>query len=1031
MLQHLKRFLFSNKLTTLLLFIVIAAAGIATFIENDYGTPAAKKVIYNTHWFELVILLLALNLVGNIFKFKLYSKRKMPVFLFHVAWIVIIIGAGVTRYFGYEGMMHIREGSSSKTMISAETYTQFSLNDGKKQLVIDKPVLLNGLYNSEFDYEFDFEGNEVWIKYVDFVPNSRDSLFPDAGGEDIIELVTIGKNGRESVYLKSGDTRMFGPFPVAYNVAEPGEMAIKLMSNGEKVQVLSPYDIEYMKMSDQSSGVISRDTVADFSQRQLFSIGETKIVFKDRFQEAMLKKVSLPKEDQRGEDVLIVDFTVGDNRKRVNLPGGNGYVSPRENFRLGGLNFSASYGAKLVELPFSILLRDFQLENYPGSENPSSYASEVTLVDPEQSINEDHRIYMNHVLDHRGYRFFQSSYDQDQMGTVLSVNHDGLGSFITYIGYALLALGMILSLILPGTRFRSLRTKLRKLKNKRLQRYATLITLLLSLNAIAQEPVEIPESHADKFDRIVVQGADGRFMPMQTFSSQIARKITAAKMYRGLTPSQLVLSMMYDRPYWQAKKFIKLEHKQLAEELGAEKVQIGMSNMYFVAFADMFKDHGYVLKDKVDNAMRTPEAERSKYQKDILKLDERLNIAFMVFNDGGIFRMFPNPKTPDGAWYTNGDFESFGDTSQLFVRHIVPLYMSAIESAEQQQNWDVADSTLNFIAVFQENFGHHVMPSNQKIDMEMTYNRMKFYDRSMMVYLLLGIILLVLSLIEVFRHSKLLNILQWVIIALLGLTFLYHLTGLAMRWWISGHAPWSNAYEALTYIAWGTMLAGFIFVKSSRITMAATTLLAGMTLFVAWLNWLNPEITNLEPVLKSYWLTIHVAIITSSYAFLGLGAILSIVNLILMMVANGRERIKDVINELTYISEMTVTIGTFAAAIGTFLGGVWANESWGRYWGWDPKETWALIIVLTYSIVLHLRLVPGWKGKYLYNVTTLFAYSSVLMTFFGVNYYLSGLHSYAGGTPPEMPAFVVPTLILLVGISVIAYFRWNFKGEKS
>jgi len=238
----------------------------------------------------------------------------------------------------------------------------------------------------------------------------------------------------------------------------------------------------------------------------------------------------------------------------------------------------------------------------------------------------------------------------------------------------------------------------------------------------------------------------------------------------------------------------------------------------------------------------------------------------------------------------------------------------------------------------------------------------------------------------------------------------------------------------LTFIAWGTMLAGFLFVRSSKITMSATAILAGLTLFVAWLDWLNPAITNLEPVLKSYWLTIHVAIITSSYSFLGLGAILGITNMLLMIARNKRnkEHLGDSIDELTYISEMTITIGTFAAAIGTFLGGVWANESWGRYWGWDPKETWALVIVLTYTVILHLRLIPGMKGKYIFNLSSILGYGTVLMTFFGVNYYLSGLHSYAGGSAPPLPTFVIPTVILIFLVCVFAGIRHHdLKSDQS
>ncbi len=1028
MLELIKKIIFSSRTLALLLFVFTFSIGLATFIENDYGTPASKMLIYNTHWFELVILLLGVNLVGSIVKYKLYRKKKLPVFLFHVAWIVIVIGAGVTRYYGFEGSMHIKEGQSEDRMVSQRTFIQFRLDDKVKQLVIDKPVLMNGYRNDHFDYDLEFQGKKINIKYLDFLTNAVDSVVEVDNGKDIIELVTVGKNGRKSVFLAKGETQMFGPFPISYDAVETSSMAIKIKSSENGLMVLSPYDMNYLKMDDQSQGMITRDSLQPFEQRRLYVIGDTRIVYKTKFTNGELRKVAMEKDKATGEDVLKVAVSSGSEEKILFLPGGQGYVSPKTMTTINGLNFMGSYGAKFYPLPFSLKLNEFQLETYPGTSSPSSYASEVTLIDESKNISENHRIYMNHVLDYGGYRFFQSSYDEDMKGTVLSVNHDLAGTVITYIGYVLLALGMILTFIGRNTRFNSLRKKLAKLKAKRLKSLAMILVLIVSVPTLAvdQERIEIPLEHIQKFDKLIVQGSDGRFMPIQSYTSQLARKITSSKKYKGLTASQFIFGMIYDRAYWQGQKIIKLEHPVLAEEFDAEVEKIGMSDMYYVSFEQMFDDKvGYILAEKVKAANRKPMAERTMYDKELIKLDERINVAFLIFEEGAIFKLFPHPDNPDGGWYSNSQADEFSDTTQLFVKHIMPLYMSTVQESFDANDWKGADKTLGFIADYQVKFGHHVLPAPEIINLELTYNKYNFFNRSMGLYLLVGFLLLFFSFLDIFYRHRLIGIIQWGLIIILAATFVFHGIGLGIRWKISGHAPWSNAYEALTYIAWGTIFAGFLFVKSSRITMAATAILAGMTLFVAWLNWLNPEITNLQPVLKSYWLTIHVAIITSSYSFLGLAAILGLNNLILMVfrTEKNKEKLGDAIDELTYISEMTMTIGVFAAAIGTFLGGVWANESWGRYWGWDPKETWALVVVMTYVIVLHLRLVPGWRGKYLFNVTSLYAYGTVLMTFFGVNYYLSGLHSYAGGTAPPVPSFVLPTVILFVVVSVVAYFR--------
>jgi cytochrome c-type biogenesis protein CcsB len=248
-----------------------------------------------------------------------------------------------------------------------------------------------------------------------------------------------------------------------------------------------------------------------------------------------------------------------------------------------------------------------------------------------------------------------------------------------------------------------------------------------------------------------------------------------------------------------------------------------------------------------------------------------------------------------------------------------------------------------------------------------------------------------------------------------------------MRWYIAGHSPMSNGYESMIFISWVTLLAGFIFSRKSAFALSATAVLAGMTLMVAHLSFMDPEITNLVPVLKSYWLTLHVSVITGSYGFLGLGAILGIITMILLTLTNSKnkDRISNTIDELTVINFRTITLGLYFLTIGTFLGAVWANESWGRYWGWDPKETWSLITVVIYALVTHSRMIPGMKDIYTFNLLSLFAFSSVLMTYFGVNYYLSGLHSYASGDPVPIPAFVYIAVSLLIALALVAYFKYN------
>jgi cytochrome c-type biogenesis protein CcsB len=261
----------------------------------------------------------------------------------------------------------------------------------------------------------------------------------------------------------------------------------------------------------------------------------------------------------------------------------------------------------------------------------------------------------------------------------------------------------------------------------------------------------------------------------------------------------------------------------------------------------------------------------------------------------------------------------------------------------------------------------------------------------------------------------------------IGLLFALHTLGLITRWYISGHAPWSDAYESMIYVGWATMFFGLAFDRKSKLTVASAAFVASMILMIAHWNWMDPAIANLQPVLNSYWLMIHVAVIVASYGPFTLGMILGIVSLLLILLTNdkNKERMNLNIQEITYINEMALTIGLVMLTIGNFLGGQWANESWGRYWGWDPKETWALISIMVYAFVIHARFVSALRGKWVFNLMSIFAFYSILMTYFGVNFYLTGLHSYASGDKVVTPTFVYVSLFLLSLLGVLSFIKYK------
>jgi cytochrome c-type biogenesis protein CcsB len=427
-------------------------------------------------------------------------------------------------------------------------------------------------------------------------------------------------------------------------------------------------------------------------------------------------------------------------------------------------------------------------------------------------------------------------------------------------------------------------------------------------------------------------------------------------------------------------------------------------------------------------AHQKPESKRDEFDKKLIKLNERFEVVQGIFT-WQYMRVIPKKGEKNNTWYVPMNMELMQvDT----LSSIITLkYLSALDEGAKNNSFGKASDLLKEIKSFQRKIGKNVVPSETKVNVEISYNKMTIFKNAFRGYITIGFALLIVFFTQIFRTkrtepSRIIKITQKSLLFLLIVFFVYHGIGLGFRSYISGHAPWSNGYEALVYIAWMTMLAGLAFLKKNEVVVAGAAILASLMIMVSEMNLLDPEITPLVPVLKSYWLMIHVAIITGSYAFLGLGCIFGLLNLTLYIFRNKKngEVVTLNISELTFISEMSITIGLFMLTIGTFLGGVWANESWGRYWGWDPKETWALVSVLVYAVILHLRMIPGLKGKFLFNIVSFWGYSAILFTFFGVNFMLVGLHSYAQGDGiGKFPGWLTILIIVLSAYSIIAGIR--------
>ena len=1010
-----------------MLFAFGALVGAATFIENDYGTQTAQSLIYKAQWFEVFLAYFVAILVYQILKHKTY-KTKPAVFLFHSSFLVIAIGALITRYIGYEGIMHIREGDSSHTMVSDVKILQVQASQAEKTAALEKELFFSTMTGNSLTQSLSVGDKKVHIELLKYLPTVHEKVVSSENGKKLLELkISTGQKG-EIYYLAKGERKDFGGFYVGYDIKATTDKPTFLITEEEGLfKINFPFILKTLNMNNKESGEL-KGGVNEFKNRMLYRFGSNAIVLKDVHEKAILKLGSDDIKTQRGQaEYMQWKVSVGDESKIITTKPYKGRTGKVKQMKLGGVHVDVRVGAKLIDLPFSIKLENFELERYPGSMTPASYSSDVILIDKEEDIHMPYKIYMNHILDHRNYRFFQSSYDQDEKGTVLSVNHDP-GTWPTYIGYILLTLGMIWSLFTPYGRFQKLLKGVRKLQSS-----AAAVAMLALLafspqNVNAASPTIDPEmlktmqsysaAHTKKFGKLAVQDHQGRMKPMDTVAHDVVAKITGRTVLFDLEPTQMMLGMIMQPGFYQNVPMIKVGHKKIAVTLGLPE------DTKFAKFSDFFskEESSYKIFAAVTEASKKKPLEKTQYDKELLKIDERVNVAFMAYQ-GSILRIYPKPDDANNKWMAPMDaIKEYPKEQSDLVKMSISAYFQMVAQGMEKGEWEKADLALSGIRKYQEEYGSEVIPSPSRIDMEIKYNKFGLFGKLVPLYLILGLLLLVFAFINVIKPAFSMKWIMRGALTVLFIGFVIHVIGLGVRWYIADHAPWSNAYESIVFIAVSTVFAGLLLARRSPFALAGTAILAGVTMGVAHMSFINPEITNLVPVLKSYWLMIHVATIISGDGFLGLGSILSLLVLILYILRGKKnhENIDRSIKELTNLSEMGVIVGLFLLTIGNFLGGVWANESWGRYWGWDAKETWAAVTILIYAVVLHLRFIPALKSNFAYNVASTWAYSTVLMTYFGVNYYLSGLHSYAAGDPVPIPMWVYYAVAGLFVLTLLA-----------
>lgn len=1053
-----------------ILFVVFAVAmALGTFIENSYSTETSKIWIYNTRWFEIIMLLFMINFLGNIKRYRLFRKEQWPVLLLHLSFILIIGGAFVTRYFGFEGAMPIREGETADYILTQQKYVSVFVDgeingEPRRKALQDEIMISKEAVKTSLPWKSDFNGNPFTVSYAGFIEGAEEGLIASEDGETYLKIVEAGGGNRHDHYLKSGEVSSIHNILFALNKPTDGAINITIKDSISTIQ--SPFDGSFMRMADQFQGTLVQDSLQPLMYRSLYNTAGMQFVFPDPVIKGEYGVVEKEVKTPNDEDAIILNITANNETKQVKVLGGVGHLNEPKTVKIGDLEFHLSFGSIKKDLPFSVTLNDFVAEKYPGTEKGySSFMSKVTVND-ERSF--DYDIYMNHILDHGGYRFFQSGFDPDEQGTILSVNHDFWGTWITYIGYFLLYAGLMGIMFFGKTRFKNLGEMLDKVRAKKAN--LTVLVLFLSfsygfsqnipMHGTIEHPEEqqveeehvhtdgedehihitaptkqqvdsilkstiVPKEHATKFGELIIQDSQGRMKPVNTFASELVRKLTKSDSFEGLDANQVLLSMIQNPALWYNVDMIYITSKNdsIRTVIGVPKDQ------GYVKAVDFFEGVNYKLSPYLQDAYATNTP--NQFQKGFKEFDLKLGLINQALG-GEVLQIFPLPNDENHKWisataFQKGEYKIKDSLYANFVDKSLSFYVMSLQQAKSTGDYSQADKIVEAFKQNQQNYGAEVLPSATKIKTEILYNKVNIFQELLIWYLIVGIVMFTAIIIQIFNDSKVLRKIILVCKIAIFLMFILQTAGLAARWYISGHAPWSDAYESVLYVAWSTMGLGLLFARKSDLTVAATAFVTAIILFGAHMNWLDPAIANLQPVLDSYWLMIHVAVIVGSYGPFTLGMILGVVTLFLMVFTNKKNKAKmDLsIQELTIINELALTVGLVMLTIGNFLGGQWANESWGRYWGWDPKETWALISIMVYAFVIHMRLVPGLRGKWTFNFASIVAYASIMMTYFGVNFYLSGLHSYASGDKVITPTFVYYAVAFVAVLAVVSYWRYK------
>lgn len=635
------------------------------------------------------------------------------------------------------------------------------------------------------------------------------------------------------------------------------------------------------------------------------------------------------------------------------------------------------------QLPFSITLNQFEIIYYKGTLAPMDFISHISVADKDCHRQIQGKVSMNHIFSYQHYRFYQSGYSEDNEGSVFSVSHDPYGIGITYAGYTLLLLSTVFFFFSPQSRFRQL------LKSPLLHRSLTVILLLFAfslnsnfLKANSTSPKVLPREVAEHFGDLYIL-YNNRICPLQTFARDFTVKLYGSSSYKGLTPEEVLTGWLFYYDSWKNEPIIRIKSNEARKLLEIEGNYARLKD--YISTINEYK------LEKMMNHIRSGEQVTDK--RGIEEADEKFNIINLVCT-GAMMKIFPcrNIAGKTLEWYSQSDQlpQDMDNDKWVFIRKS----MSYVNEMIVMKKYNDACLLLEKIKKYQQKECDGLLPADNKFKAEKIYNQFDYSKSVAMACICIGLICFIYychCMASQKRTSRkaiiILNILLWIV-------FTYLSAAICLRGYVSNHLPLSNGFETMQFMAWCTLLLTFLLQRKFAMLLPFGFLLCGLTLMVSILGESNPQITQLMPVLQSPLLSIHVVVIMIAYSLL---AFIMLNGVTAVILHQSQKECKEQIERLQIISQIILYPAIFLLAIGIFIGAVWANVSWGRYWGWDPKEVWALITMLVYAMALHPRSLPWFHRTMFFHVFCITAFITVLITYFGVNFLLGGMHSYANG----------------------------------